>query len=310
MVDTLVTDPAPEFDDFAAGARTWLDANASRRAVVGETVTPGDPFNVAVFHALTYAEEQALLAELRAWNQRKAERGYHAITWPAEDGGLALTREHARVFGRLEAEYVTPDRHELFGVTTGLIAPTVRQFGDELQQRQFIAPLLRTDVFCCQLFSEPSAGSDLAALGCRAVRDGDEWVVNGQKVWSSGAQFAEWGELIARTDPDAPKHRGLTAFLVPMDLPGIVVRPIRQMTGGSSFSEVFFTDVRVPDRLRLGPVSGGWQVALTTLGFERDHSVAGTGTRAGGGWAHVIATARALDRTTDPVDRQALIKLY
>ena len=120
---------------------------------MGETITPGDPFNVAVFHALTFGEEQALLAELRAWNQRKAERGYHAITWPVEDGGLGLTREHARLFGRLEAEYVTPTRHELFSVTTGLIAPTVRQFGDELQQRRFVAPLLRTDVFCCQLFS-------------------------------------------------------------------------------------------------------------------------------------------------------------
>src|SRR5437764_14114969 len=166
MVDTLLTHPVAEFDDFAADARTWLDANASRRPAVGDTITPGDPFNVAVFHALTFREEQALLAELRAWNQRKAERGYHAITWPVEDGGLGLTREYARLFGRLEAEYVTPTRHELFSVTTGLIAPTVRQFGDELQQRRFVAPLLRTDVFCCQLFSEPSAGSDLAALGC------------------------------------------------------------------------------------------------------------------------------------------------
>src|SRR3954447_5681268 len=148
MVDTRLPGPGPELDDFAAGARNWLDANAPRRPPVGETATPGDPFNVAVFHALTFGEEQALLAELRAWNQRKAERGYHAITWPVEDRGLGLTREHARLFGRLEAEYVTPTRHELFSVTTGLIAPTVRQFGDELQQRRFVAPLLRTDVFC------------------------------------------------------------------------------------------------------------------------------------------------------------------
>src|SRR3954447_185042 len=194
MVDTRLPGPGPELDDFAAGARTWLDANASRRPLVGETVTPGDPFNVAVFHALTFSEEQALLAELRRWNQRKAERGYHAITWPVALGGLGLSREPARALGRWEAEYETRSRHELFSVTTGLIAPTVRQFGDQDQQRAFVAPLLRTDVFCCQLFSEPSAGSDLAALSCRAVRDGDEWVVNGQKVWSSGAQFAEWGE--------------------------------------------------------------------------------------------------------------------
>src|SRR3954468_8272983 len=145
MVDTLLTHPVAEFDDFAADARSWLDGNASRRAAVGETITPGDPFNVAVFHALSFPEEQALLAELRAWNQRKAERGYHAITWPVEDGGLGLTRDHALAFARLEADYETPPRHELWSVTTGLIAPTVRQFGDDQQRQRFVAPLLRTD---------------------------------------------------------------------------------------------------------------------------------------------------------------------
>jgi alkylation response protein AidB-like acyl-CoA dehydrogenase len=139
------------------------------------------------------------------------------------------------------------------------------------------------------------------------VRDGDEWVINGQKVWSSGAQFSAWGELIARSDPDEAKHAGLAAFLVPMDAPGVEVRPIRQMSGGSSFNEVFFTDVRLPDTLRLGDVGAGWKVALTTLGFERG----GTGARGvGGSWERLLGLARWLERTGDPVTRQRLASVY
>jgi alkylation response protein AidB-like acyl-CoA dehydrogenase len=300
----------PDLEAFLADARRWLDLRLPLRKDGGGGIERGDPFGTAVFHALSFAEEEAVLQALRRWNQQRAERGYHAITSPVEHGGLGLGREYGRAFARIESDYETPPLHELFSVTTRLIAPTVLQFGDSRQRRRFVGPFLRTDRYCCQLFSEPSAGSDLAALGCRAERDGRDWIVNGQKVWSSGAQFAEWGELIARTDPAVPKHRGLTAFLVPMDLPGIVVRPIRQMSGGSSFNEVFFTDVRIPDDLRLGPVGGGWEVALTTLGFERDHSSVGPTGRSGGSWAQVLATAQTLQRTDDPVVRQELMKLY
>ena len=273
--------------EFLADARSWLDVHLLLRKDAGGSIEPGDPFSTAVFHALTFAEEESLLSELRTWNRMRAERGYHAI---AGTNGRRRARAQPRVRPRLcrvsRASTRRRARHELFSVTRQLIAPTVREFGDADQRREFVGSLLRADVYCCQLFSEPSAGSDLASVACRAVRDGDAWVVNGQKVWSSGAQFAEWGELIARTDPDAPKHRGLTAFLVPMHLEGIEVRPIPQMSGGSSFNEVFFTEVRVPDRLRLGPVGGGWQVALTTLGFERDHSAVAA--RAGGTWEQVL----------------------
>ena len=187
-----------------------------------------------------------------AWQQEKYDAGYGAITWPAEYGGAGLSDAHERAFNEVEADFATPEGHETFAVTTSLVAPTVAIFGTPAQRARFVRRFLRADELCCQLFSEPGAGSDLAGLATRAERDGDEWVINGQKIWSSGAQFAGWGELIARTDPAVPKHAGMTAFLIPLDAPGVRIRPIRQMSGGSSFSEVFLTDVRVPDELRLG----------------------------------------------------------
>ncbi len=314
MVDTAdtATGTQPSVEAFAAEAAAWLEANAPRKVAAKEgDLEPGDPFSVAVFHNLSHADEHALLQDLRRWQLKKAEKGYHAITWPAEYGGLGLTKEHARAFAQLQAGFDVPNRHELFGVTTGLIAPTIRQFGTDEQKARFVADFLSTQEFACQLFSEPGAGSDLGSLACRAERDGDEWVVNGQKVWSSGAQFAGWGELIARTDPDIVKHKGMTAFIIPLDHPGVEVRPIKQMSGGQSFNEVFFSDARFPDSLRLGAVGAGWNVALTTLGFERDHSDSGSGAgRPGGSWRHLLATARHLDRLGDPVLRQRLMQVY
>ena len=209
-------------------------------------------FNVAVFHNLSSDEERKVLDDLVAWNARKRQFGYHAVDWPVEFGGLGLATAHAVAFGRLERDYETPVAHELFDVTKQLIAPTIARLGTAEQKARFVGPLLATEILCCQLFSEPSAGSDLAGLACRAVRDGAEWIVNGQKVWSSGAQFADWGLLIARSDPDVVKHAGMTAFMLPLDHPGVEVRPIRQMSGGSSFNEVFISDARIPDDLRIG----------------------------------------------------------
>ncbi len=307
-----MVDPDITVDDFVAEAEAWLDANSTRRTdrMVEQQWGEGD-FDVAVFHDVSFDEERELLAGIVGWLQAKAERGYHAVSWPVEHGGLGLSRRHARAYRRLERQYESHGRHELIGVTTNLISNTVRVFGTDEQQARFIGPLLRGDMLACQLFSEPGAGSDLAGLACRAVRDGDEWVINGQKVWSSGAQFSQFGELIARTDADEVKHKGMTAFMLPMDAEGVEVRPIRQMSGGSSFCEVFFSDVRVSDELRLGPVGEGWKVALTTLGFERDHSDSGAdGGGSGGSFKQLLGTAVNAGVADDPLIRDRLTEMY
>ncbi|MDG2028995.1 MAG: acyl-CoA dehydrogenase family protein [Acidimicrobiales bacterium] len=302
-------------EEFAAEAASWLAQNCESRSdepLETELVWGDGEFSVAVFHALSFDEERDLLESAKEWQQRKASRGYHAITGDPAWGGLGLSKEHARAFAAVERGFEPPPRHESFSVTVGLIAPTVELFGTDEQKEQFVAQFLAAEMLCCQLFSEPGAGTDLGALGCRAVRDGDEWVINGQKVWSSGAQFCEWGELIARSDPDAVKHKGMTAFMVPMDAEGVEIRPIKQMSGGTSFNEVFFNDCRVHDSLRLGPEGEGWKVALTTLGFERDKSDSGGSSsgRVGGSWRQLLATAEALGVTDDAVMRQDLMDVY
>jgi alkylation response protein AidB-like acyl-CoA dehydrogenase len=313
MTAAAATAVVPTLDEYRATSRQWLADHLQPRPDGGAEPSNGDDawgvgdHNVAVFHDLSFEAEAALLQRAMHWQQLKFDAGYGAITWPPEYGGAGLPIAYQRAFNDEERRFCTPPRHETFSVTVRLIAPTVRMFGTEEQRHRFVRRFLRADELCCQLFSEPTAGSDLAGLATSAVRDGDEWVINGQKVWSSGARFAPWGELIARTDPNVPKHAGLTAFLVPMHAPGIEVRPIRQMSGGASFNEVFFTDVRVPDNLRLGDAGAGWKVALTTLGFERG----GDGqAKVGGSWSQVLALARWMQRTGDPVVRQQLAALY
>jgi alkylation response protein AidB-like acyl-CoA dehydrogenase len=293
--------------EYAERSRSWLADRVEPRVAAAMSWGDGSD-DVAVFHRMEPSEERALLERSMAWQQTKFDAGYGAITWPVEHGGAGLSSDHERAFRAEESAFVTPPHHETFGVTVRLVAPTVRVFGTSDQQRLHARRFVRAEELCCQLFSEPEAGSDLAGLGTRVVRDGDEWLVRGQKVWSSGAQFAAWGLLIARSDPAVPKHAGLTAFLVPMDAPGVTIRPIRQMSGGASFSEVFFDDVRVSDRLRLGAPGQGWKVALTTLGFER--SGGGGAHGAGGSWDQLLALARYLGRTGDPVIRQKLAAVY
>ena len=318
--NTVLADPvppatAPSVAEFGAAARNWLAARLPAAAADPEQHTWGEGSDdVSVFHRLTHQQERALLDRAMAWQREKCDAGYGAITWPAEYGGAGLSDAHERAFGEAEAGFATPEGHETFAVTTSLVAPTVALFGTPGQRARFVRRFLRAEELCCQLFSEPGAGSDLAGLATRAERvngeggTGGEWIINGQKIWSSGAQFAGWGELIARTDPSVPKHAGMTAFLIPLDAPGVRISPIRQMSGGSSFCEVFLTDVRVPDELRLGDVGSGWKVALTTLGFERGGSGAGRGV--GGSWERLLGLAQWLGRTGDPVVRQQLASVY
>jgi alkylation response protein AidB-like acyl-CoA dehydrogenase len=317
MTDTqersaALVDPDITVDDFVAQARVWFDEHAVRRPTSEAELGWGEgEFDVSVFSDMSFEDERDHIMRIAKWIQTKATRGYHAVAWPVEYGGLGLSRAHSRALGRLEREYESPGSHELISVTVGLIASTLRVVGSDELKTRFVKSLLSAEILACQLFSEPGAGSDLAGLSCRAVRDGDEWVVNGQKVWSSGAQFSQWGELIARTDPDVIKHQGLTAFMLPLDAPGVEVRPIKQMSGGSSFCEVFFNDVRIPDDLRLGDVGDGWKVATTTLSFERDHSESGgSGGASGGSFSKLLATARMMGLTDDPVLRDKLAKVY
>jgi len=293
----------PDQDTWAAGVRGWL------HSAVGPVGTTSRAPDLAVFRNLSDEREADLLAAIRDYRRARYDAGYGALTLPVEHGGAGLPASFAALFAQLEAEFAVPPSTELISVTTGLVAPAVALYGSPALRERFVAPLLRTDLLACQLFSEPAAGSDLAAVACRARLDGDDWVLDGQKVWSSGARHADLGLLLARTDPSVPKHAGITAFLVRLDLPGVTVRPIRQMSGGSSFNEVFLDQVRVPDEFRLGGVGQGWAVATATLAFERQASGAGT-RRKGGSFDDVLALARAQGVSGDPVVRQQLADLY
>lgn len=285
--------------EFDATCTAWLSEHLQRR-----TSETAEKPSYAIFHNHSESEERALIEAAKTWQSTRVDAGFGAITWSPEWGGPGLSASHERIYVFREREFRAPERHETVLVTVELVAPTVHLLGTEDQRRRFVTPFLRADELCCQLFSEPGAGSDLAGLSTKAVRTGDSWVIDGQKVWSSGAQFSEWGLLIARSDTSVAKHRGMTAFLVPMDAPGVEIRPIRQMSGGSTFNEVFFTGVELPDSLRLGDVGQGWNVALTTLGFERNSS-AGI-VSAGGSGTDLLRLARRLGIDGDPLVRQKL----
>jgi alkylation response protein AidB-like acyl-CoA dehydrogenase len=197
------------------------------------------------------------------------DAGLAWVHFPVGSGGLGVARALQHVVSARLAEAGAPFPQPASPHAYSMGAPTVLAWGTEEQIKRYLRPAFRADERWCQLFSEPGAGSDLAAVACRAVCDGDDWIVNGQKTWSSGAQHSDLGMLVARTDPDVPKHQGLTFFVIDMRAPGIEVRPLRQMTGDAEFSEVYLTDVRIPDTCRIGPIGAGWKVSISTLMNER-----------------------------------------
>ena len=298
-------DPTPE--QFEAAALAFLDANAERRPE--ETFVWGQGSdNVSLFPERTPEQELANLAAARAWAQQVFDAGFGWITGPTEYGGRGLSSDYQRIWGRVSSDYQTPSL-SIYGIGLGMVAPTILAHATDEVKAAYLRKLWRGDLVACQLFSEPSSGSDLASLQTRAVKDGDEWIINGQKVWTSGAQVSDIGEIICRTDPDLPKHRGLTGFVVDMHAPGVEVRPLRQMSGGASFNEVFFTDVRVPDSHLLGEVNGGWTVALTTLMNERAAIGGGEGGVGLPASARLVELARVTGTDTDPLVRQQLAQI-
>lgn len=251
-------DDTPQEAAFRAEARAWIDANAPKhlepelsQPTVGRIKLKGSD----------------VLAESKKWQKKKAEAGWACLHWPKEFGGRGATpierviwQQEEGFYGKLEG---------VFLIGQGMCGPTLMAFGRDEHKAKYLPRLASGENVWCQLFSEPSAGSDVAGLRTRADKKGDDWVINGQKVWTTGAHFSDYGIVITRTDPTQPKHKGLTMFFLDMKSPGVEVKPIKQANGQSEFNEVYFTDVKIPDSQRLGAVNDGWNVSLTTLMNER-----------------------------------------
>ena len=248
-------DDTPQEAEFRAEARSWLEAN-------GKPKTSEEQEAVSL--------EGVSLDDVRRaqeWQAKKADARWACITWPREYGGRGASPIENVIWNQEEAKYET--HADIFGIDQGMLGPTIMTHGTEEQKADYLPPLLRGDKIWCQLFSEPGSGSDLAGLRTTAVRDGDDWILNGQKIWTTWAHFADIGMIVTRTDPTAPKHAGITYFLIDMKSPGVEPRPIKQISGSSGFNQVFFTDVRVPDSNRVGAINDGWRGAITTLMNER-----------------------------------------
>ena len=291
---------------FIAEARAFLDANASLRAEMKAFVWGEGDDDAALFEEVDREKERVELVRAQQWRAKRYDAGLGWITGPVALGGRSLSRAHERAYNELESRYEVPDQG-FFGIGLGMVAPTILDHATPEVAADLLPKMYRGDIVGCQLFSEPGAGSDLASLQTKAERDGDEWVITGQKVWTSGAHYSDIGEVICRTDPNQPKHRGLTGFVVDMKAPGVQVVPLRQMTGGANFNEVFFNEVRVPDSHRLGDVNDGWRVALTTLMNERASIGGGAG---GGGFTRLREMVRHFGLSDDPGVRQDLADIY
>lgn len=278
----------PEEAEFRKEARSFLekhlklkDANSPRRPT-------GEDF----------------LKRAKAWQKTKAEGGFAQITWPKEWGGRGGTAMQQVIWNQEESKFEAPTGP--FAIGLGMCVPTVIAFGSDEHKKRYVKPALMGEEIWCQLFSEPAGGSDVAGVKTRAVKDGDEWVINGQKVWTTGAHFSDYGIVLTRTDPKVPKHKGMTMFIVDMKQKGVEAKPIHQASGGREFNEVYFTDVRIPDSDRLGEVGEGWKVAIVTLMNER----LAVGGSPGPDWKEIMDYARDTGSLSDQAFREHLADWY
>ena len=290
-----------DFDDtaeeaaFRQQAYAWLSEHATLKSGITEASAMTDAFSDA---------EVAHVKASKEWQSILFENGWAGITWPTEAGGRGGNSVQQMIFNQEQSKFDVPQ--SIFAQGIGMAGPTLIRHGTPEQKARFLPPMLRGDELWCQLFSEPGAGSDLAALSTRAEPDGDEYVVNGQKVWTSSAHYSDWGILLTRTNFEVPKHQGITYFLVDMRSAGIEVRPLRQITGAAHFNEVFLTDLRIPAANIVGDVDRGWGVTMTTLTAER--TLIGTG--GSNPVDDLIALAGRFGVRDDPVVRQRIAETY
>jgi alkylation response protein AidB-like acyl-CoA dehydrogenase len=291
-VDLRFTD---EEEAFRRQARAWLELHlAGEFAPLRGRGGPGD--------------EEALFELRRAWERTLAAAGWNCLGWPRAQGGRGRTLVEQVIFNEEYTRARAPGRMGHIGEE--LLGPTLIAFGSDEQQRRFLPPIRNAEELWCQGYSEPNAGSDLANVQTRAERRGDEWIVSGQKVWTSHAHVADWCFVLCRTNVAAPKHRGLSYLLVPMRQPGVTVRPIRQLTGTSEFNEVFFDGARTDGGNVVGPVDGGWKIAMATLAFERGASTLAQQLNFANEWSLVVEAARQTGAIEDPLLRDRLVQSW
>ena len=270
---------------FRQEAADWLKANAPSK----QDLEGMDEIEAAKF-----------------WQKKKYDAGWACITWNKEFGGRGATAIQSVIWNQEESKYDVPQG--VFQIGQGMAAPTLMTWGQPEHHERYLPKLASGEEIWCQLFSEPAGGSDLAALRTKAEKEGDDWIINGQKIWTSGAHYSDYGILVVRTDPNVAKHKGLSYFFLDMKSPGVEIKPIKQLTGGAGFNEVYFTDVRIPDSQRLGEVGQGWQVALTTLMNERA-AIGGGGGGVNVDLAYKIASEVMIDGKTATQDSAVRAKL-
>jgi hypothetical protein len=289
-------DDTPQEAEFRATARKWVEANAPKE--MHDELSQSSLGRIRL-------KNKDMVEVGKDWQKKKAEAGWACLSWPKEYGGRGASPIEKVIWQQEEGVY--GKLTQPFQIGEGMCGPTVMAFGSEEGKRERLPKLASGEEIWCQLFSEPAGGSDVAGLRTRAEKKGDDWIVNGQKIWTSGAHYSDWGLLITRTDPNVPKHKGLTMFYLDMKSPGVEVKPIKQANGMQEFNEVFFTDVKIPDNQRLGAVGDGWNVSLTTLMNER----ASIGARLATGLPEVFAFCNDLMTADGPAieDRNVRSKL-